>query len=188
MIKQPNLAVPLKDTRLDIPIIDDSTDEVIRVLKFQPKDMFVGEMIARFNNLDKDVQKDIKVRDIDSLNKELSELYESLAKAKDDTADDIVEKIAQKKHEILDAEFNNDGVLPYTERVAKYVNMIFGDGAAEFISHYDGLTGDLMTGIMESVRRGYDYYAEETKKQAKADRLKAIADARKEASAFSVPK
>jgi len=157
------------------------------VLKFQPKDVFIGAVIAKFQNIDKDVQGEISMVDIASLNKELAELYDALANAKDDTAEEIVSKIEQKKHDILDAELNNYGVLPYSERVEKYCDAIFGDGSAAMISRYDGLTGELMAGIMEQVKLGYDYHIEESKKQEKTDRMKAIADARKEAAAFKAP-
>lgn len=178
----------LKDSRKTIAIYldDDKEGSPSIVLKFQPRDIFVGEVIARLQTLDNDVRNDIVLIDVKPLRDGLDALYAKLHEASDSDAGTIVDSITAKKREILDAELNNDGILPFSDRLKKYVDMLFGIGSAELLSSHFGLVGDEMAAIMEETRRIYDEYVEEVKKKEQADRLKQIANARKEAKKYMV--
>lgn len=88
-----------------------------------------------------------------------------------------------------EADLENPGAfLSFTDKIARNLDAIFGEGAARTICRYDGADHALLNALLEKVREGYEDFKEKAKKAEATARKEAEAKAKAEAAAFVASK
>ena len=74
-----------------------------------------------------------------------------------------------------------------TSELKKNLDAIFGEGSAQLICRYNGVDNALMNALLEKVREGYDDFKEKAEESAKAAKLAAVLEAKKNAALYIAP-
>ena len=74
-----------------------------------------------------------------------------------------------------------------TSELKKNLDAIFGEGSAQLICRYNGADNALMNALLEKVREGYDDFKEKAEETAKAAKLAAVLEAKKNAAPYIAP-